>query len=159
VAPLAGSSTLGQRTIGGFSGGEDTADHWTATRAGFDALVAQPFGRGLGTAPGVGNRFDVSGTLTAEDSYLQVGDEDGVVTMAIFIVLLALLATRLVRAPPDVGGDVHASALGAAAFALMVGGLFLHVWLDFSTALLFWGCAGIALPAASRTTSHRVDAA
>jgi hypothetical protein len=79
--------------------------------------------------------------------------------MVVFVVLLCLLAVRLLRAPPGVGGDVHPSALGAAALALIVGGLFLHVWLDFSTSLLFWGAAGIALPAATRQVSHRVDAA
>jgi O-antigen ligase len=143
IAPFAGSSAVGERTAASTSGGEDASTHVQAVQAGFDAIIAQPFGRGLGTAPGIGQRFQVHGTLTSEDAYLQVGNELGIIAMVLFVLLLLSLVSHLRRAPPN--GVVAPTALFAAGCGLIVGGLFLHVWLDFPTSLTFWGIAGVAL--------------
>jgi hypothetical protein len=143
VAPVATSSTVAQRTVASFNGQQDVQDHVSAADAGFAAIADQPLGRGLGTAPGIGDRFDVQGKVTSEDAYLQVGTELSVGTMAVFVALYALLLVRLRRVKTEAAPA--ASAMYAAGLGLAVGGLFLHVWLDFSTALTFWGLAGLAL--------------
>jgi hypothetical protein len=92
----------------------------------------------------------VQGTLTSEDAYLQVGNEIGIIAMVLFMLLLLSLAGHLRRAPPN---DVVApNALFAATCGLIVGGLFLHVWLDYPTALTLWGIAGVALNPSLRST-------
>lgn len=148
VLPVAGTTAAGQRLAGTFSGDASTTDHLESLEAGVDGLVASPLGRGLGTAPGVGDRFDVTGRLTAENAYLQVGTELGVVAMLLFAALLGVAVVRLRRAALGGGpGAGTASGLAAAGLGLAVGGMFLHVWLDFTTAVTFWALAGAALGA------------
>ena len=144
--PVAGTTAAGQRLAGTFSGDASTTDHVESLRAGMQGLVDAPLGRGLGTAPGIGDRFDVTGRLTSENAYLQVGTEVGVVAMVLFAVLLGALVLALRRRALAGGpGAGTASALAAAGLGLAVGGMFLHVWLDFTTAVTFWALAGAAL--------------
>lgn len=150
VAPLAGSSNIGQRSVAALSGQQDANEHLTAAQAGLTAMVDQPLGRGLGTAPGIGNRFEVNGTLTSEDSYLQVGDELGVAALVLFVMFLAALLIRLHRSPDSPNERLSPAALLAAGVGLAVAGLFLHIWLDFSTALTFAGLAGAAVSVSRR---------
>ena len=146
-APLAGSTTLGQRTTEATQGSDTSAQaHVTALRAGFDTAVAHPLGLGLGSQPGIGSRFSVAGTVTAEDYYLGLADEVGVVAALLFVATFLLLLRELrrrSRSPGSVGS--FAGALWAAAVGLAVGAVFLHVWLDVTLALSFWGVAAVAL--------------
>jgi O-antigen ligase len=145
-APLAGSTTLGQRTSEAAQGSDVSAQaHVTAFRAGVDAIVQHPLGRGLGTQPGIGSRFGVNGTVTAEDYYLGLGDEVGVVSGVLFIAVVVLLLVELrrrARASGAVGS--FAGAVWAAGMGLAVGALFLHIWLDVALSLSFWGVAALA---------------
>jgi len=147
AAPLAGSSSLGQRTAAAVQGSDvSTSSHIASMRAGVNALGAKPLGNGLGTQPGIGKRFLVQGRLTAEDYYLGLGDEVGAESMLLFIAMYVLLVHRLrVRArwPGPVGS--FSAAMWATAWGLAVGALFLHVWLDVTLSLLFWGLAALAL--------------
>jgi hypothetical protein len=150
---------LSSRTSASLSGGQDATQHVSSLGDGFSALIAQPLGRGLGTAPGIGNRFDTSGQLTSESAYLQVGNELGVPEMVIFVALLLLLVRRLGRVEPaDDPGAPLAGALRAAFLGLLVGGLFLHVWLDFTLTLAVWSGAGLAIGVAERRMAERSPA-
>jgi O-antigen ligase len=106
-------------------------------------------GRGLGTAPGIGERFKVQGHLTTEDAYLQVGNEIGVLSMLSFLGLLLSTIVALARRARSADPDGLATAMCAAGVGLFVGGFFLHIWLDFATALTFWALAGLALGGSS----------
>jgi hypothetical protein len=151
LAPLVVTTGVSHRSSAALSGGADATDHVSSTTRGLQSLVAHPLGLGIGTAPGVGNRFNVSGQLTAEDAYLQVGDELGVAELVLFVALLFLVVRRLGRAQTaDDDSAPLARGLRLAALALVVGGFFLHVWLDFSLAISLWGGAGLAIGTAER---------
>lgn len=155
AAPLGGSTILGQRTVATFSGQQDANTHLQSAQAGFQALLDDPLGRGLGTAPGIGDRFQVQGKLTSEDAYLQVGDELGVAAMVIFMAFLGVTLSRLRRTGDGSSDGLPAPAMFAAGVGLAVGGLFLHVWLDYSTALTFAALAGVSISVASGTCDGR----
>lgn len=146
IAPLAGSSTVVERAGSTFSGDESAEGHRLSSLGALEAIVRQPLGRGLGTNPSTGARFEVAQRVTSENAYLQVGAELGIATMIAFtLLLLAILRALRRRAAHDPGGGSGASVLLAAGAALAAGGLFLHVWLDLPTALTFWSLAGAAL--------------
>ncbi|MHB1784797.1 MAG: O-antigen ligase family protein [Acidimicrobiales bacterium] len=156
VIPLSLSTGLAARTTKTLAGGQNVSAHLTHSEAGFDSLISHPLGLGLGTGPAIGNRYDVNGRLTSEDSYLQVGDELGAVEMLLFILLLIGVVRRLGRyRAHSADGDPLAGALNAIGFGLIVGGFFLHIWLDFSLAVTYWAGAGLAIGVAER---HRNSA-
>ncbi len=151
--PWIASSGLGVRTEGALNG-EDTSTikHINRLDDGLRVLVSNPQGLGLGSGPSVGNVTNTH-TVISENSYLQVGDELGVLPMVMFAALLVLTVRRLGR-PYDgstAGSDAAttdttlASAMHIAGLGFLVGGFFLHVWIDLHTSLTFWGCAGLAL--------------
>jgi O-Antigen ligase len=146
-APLAGSTTLGQRTSEAAQGSDVSARaHVTAFRAGMDTIVQHPLGLGLGSQPGIGSRFGVNGTVTAEDYYLGLGDEVGLLSALLFIGVVVLVLVELrrrARAPGAVGS--FAGAVWAAGVGLAIGALFLHIWLDIALSLSFWGVAALAV--------------
>jgi hypothetical protein len=152
--PAAAGTGLAARTAEVFDAeAGSTSDHLAGLGTGIDHLFTQPLGRGLGTQPGVGDRFATAGRVTSENSYLQVGNEVGVVALALFVTVTVLLLRRLnaYRDVPSAGWPLV--GLRAAGIGLAVGALFLHIWLDFALALSFWGAAGAALGAAERERS------
>jgi hypothetical protein len=156
IAPIGGATTAGQRVSEATSGQDESAQgHLRATQDSIQDLAVHPLGRGLGTAPGIGERFNVQGHLTSEDAYLQVGNEIGVLSMIAFIgLLISTIAALGRRARSD---DPHglATAMCAAGVGLAIGGFFLHIWLDFATALTFWSLAGLALAPSVRRLDAR----
>lgn len=146
LAPLAGSSAVAQRTTSAFSGDTSTTAHETNSAHAALLILKHPLGLGLGTGPGVGNRFNAKEAVTSEDAYLQVGAELGIVAMLLFLSFLALTMLELRKRARARGPDAgFAGALLAAGVGFVLGGFFLHVWLEFPTALTFWSLAGVAL--------------
>ncbi|CAN5753234.1 hypothetical protein BH24ACT3_BH24ACT3_01960 [soil metagenome] len=144
LVPTATSTGLGERTSAAFAGeDESTADHLRGLTTGLELLTDEPLGRGLGTAAGIGQRFEVPGTVVPENYYLQVGNEVGVHAMVAFIALGLLLVLRLGRAS-RFGLGSHASALQGCAVALAVGCMFLHVFANLAVAWPVWLLAGMA---------------
>lgn len=137
---------------------EDTSTslHIERFKYGVELLQAYPLGLGLGTQPGVGNRFSVETSVTAENSYLGVGNELGVGTMAAFILLVVVVLRRLGQARRDDPDGFFTSGTRAGAVALAFGALFLHVWLYYAAAVTMWAMAGIAL---ARSSSSRAEPA
>ena len=148
--PLAETSGVSDRV----TSGDTTADHLASTTTGLAAIVADPVGTGLGTAP-EGARFNAGG-IAAENSYLQVGNEIGLVAMVIFVAIFIVLfrELNLVARGGGMGGDV-AFALRCGGIGLFVAGLFLHVW-QFEQALIMFTAFGLALnPAFNRAAGQR----
>lgn len=144
VAPFAGSSLVGQRSISGISGGQDSQEHLTAGIKGIETLVHSPLGLGLGTGAQTSQRYHL-GTLVTENAYLQVGNELGIAAMAIFVLLTLTVLWKLGRSRGPSSGPVPTAAIFAAGCGLAVGAFFLQIWNDYSVTLTFWGLAGLAL--------------
>jgi O-antigen ligase len=148
--PVAGVSGLSQRAAQTTSGEEKTAtDHVDSLRNGVDSVVAHPFGQGLGTSAGVGQRFQVQDATVTENYYLQVGVEVGILGLGIFVALTLAMLRRLNRAAKAVP-DLGISAVRGAAVGLAVGAFFLHTWNDFGVAWTLWGLAGASIGIAER---------
>lgn len=123
-----------------------SAGHLTESLEGMKMLLAQPFGYGLASA-GPASRFLIeAGVVLPENWYLQVGLELGILGMILFLVILyrnakhmfaSYLATKEVFYK-----RIHISLLFSL-IALSLMGFLLHVWEDSTTALIFWGLAGI----------------
>ena len=146
LTPVVASSGLGARSATTLQSSGSTSDHLRGLRNGLDALVHAPTGLGLGTQPGVGDRFAIANKLTSEDSYLQIGDELGVSALILWVILLVTLLFALARARAADDPEVAlATALFAIGVGLAVGSFFLHVWLDFTLAWSFWAGAGLAI--------------
>lgn len=158
AVPVVASTTLAGRLGEATNGANvDTAGHLNSSVQGFWIAVEHPLGRGLGTVAGTGQRFSVSGTVVAENSYLQVADELGVVPMLLFMSLLVVVLRRLYLTAREDRDPWLAGGLFAAGFGLVVGGLLLQVWLDYSTSLSLWGAAGLALARGSAREDPLVE--
>ncbi|MHB8449175.1 MAG: O-antigen ligase family protein [Mycobacteriales bacterium] len=142
--PLAASAQLTGRILD--KGGHSNSGHILALERGFDALVANPLGNGLGTAPGLATSYANSSILTSENAYLQVGNEVGVFTLAAFVAFLVGLLMALRSAAAARGwGHALAVALTGELAGILLAGMFLHVWLDLTQSMSLMGLAGIAL--------------
>lgn len=144
--PLAISSHLIVRTTSAANGTDQSSTgHVKAFTIGVDGIVNSPMGRGLGTAPGIGQRYNVTGEIQSENYYLQVGDELGFPAFLAFILFTVLSLKRLARAQRAGPGAVLASAIFDAGVGLAVGAFLLHVWADFTIAVTFWALAGVVV--------------
>jgi hypothetical protein len=144
AAPVVGSTTLTARVVGAITGTDQSShEHTTATGHALHVALHQPLGLGLGADPASGEQQGSTNAVTAEDAYLQVSIELGWLGLVLFVGLYAgglrELRQRSRGGPPPVAAAVLAAGVG-----LAVGGLFLHVWLDFQTSLTFWPLAGAA---------------
>jgi O-antigen ligase len=120
---------------------QSTAGHLNGFSEGVDTIGRHPLGLGLGTGAGTGQRFAVHGDVIAENNYLEVGDELGVVPMLVFVALtiaVLLALRRLSRADPD----PLTTAVWAGGVGLAFAAWFLQTWSDFAVAWTFWGLAG-----------------
>jgi hypothetical protein len=116
-------------------------DHAAALKQGVKDVWHQPLGRGPGTA-GPASFYNQKGpTRIAENYFVQLAQEVGVLGLGLFILINAgvgyLLWTR--RAHP----------LALSLFASLVGLTFVnllwHAWTDDTIAYVWWGLAGIAM--------------
>ena len=124
----------------------DTQGHVASTRAAASQLLAHPLGRGLGSSTAIGTRFGTSNVLTAENSYLELGNELGLAGMLAFIAVLLMALQRLrQRSREETETASLAGALWLAGWGLFFGGMFLQTWTIITVTLMFWPLAGIAL--------------
>jgi hypothetical protein len=148
LTPLAAHSTIRARFDSLFSTTQDADNqsHKTASLAGLNQVIQHPVGRGLGANPATGLRNHTSNATVSEDSYLQVGTELGLWGMLTFIGLYIAMLVRLRRRASQPGeyGDL-AAGCWLAGCGLLIGGLFLHVWISLPLSLSFWGLAGLAI--------------
>ncbi len=114
--------------------------HITGLERGISSIMQQPWGRGLGTAGPASNQTKDS--LITENYYLQVAVEVGIAGLILFVVINWLLAIKLFSLRKT---SLIAIPCLAALVGLGASNLFLHTWSDSSTALIFWGVAGVAI--------------
>jgi hypothetical protein len=112
-----------------------------AIKRGFNDVVHEPLGRGPGTAGPASYRNPGYSARIAENYFLQIGQEVGILGMALFIAINFLVAAKLwVRRQDPLALILLVSLIG-----LTFGNLISHVWTDDTIAYLWWGLAGIAL--------------
>lgn len=108
-------------------------------------ITHQPLGRGPGTAGPASNRNSGHQSRIAENYFLQIGQEAGIIGMALIIGMMALVGYELYQRRDD----ELARILLASFVGLTLVNLISHAWTDDTLAYLWWGLAGIALvPAA-----------
>lgn len=113
--------------------------HVESLQDGAARLVRQPLGGGIGSTGSASLRGD--SPLIIENQYLFIAHEVGWAGLAVFIALFGAVMTRLWRARHDwLSAGVFASGVGLAAV-----GLLLPVWADDTTAIIWWGLAGVAI--------------
>lgn len=150
AVPVALSTGLTNRVAAsGTKSDNSSTGHISRFFLGLDTIGHYPLGLGLGTGAGTGQRFQVKSDVIAENNYLEVGDELGVLPMLIFIALTAALLLRLRRAARE-HPDPLLTAMWTGGAGLAVAALFLQPWSVFEVAWTYWGLAGAALGLAHR---------
>lgn len=125
--------------------------HASAFKSAVKDIGHEPLGKGVGTA-GPQSVYNKQGpTRIAENYFLQIAQEAGLVAMALFIAICTVAGKMLY--------ERRADPLALALFASLVGisfvNLLSHAWTDDTLAYLWWGLAGIALAPAILTGRHK----
>lgn len=113
------------------------AQHASSLHYGLSSLLHNPLGAGLGTAGPA--TFHIGGINIIENYYLQIGFEIGIMGVIGFIAIISFLIATLLR-------SAHLTPLAVATAAAIIGisfvALVLPAWVDSTTALIVWICAG-----------------
>lgn len=116
-----------------------TLDHFRAPADAVADIVRNPIGDGPGTA-GTASFYNESfGLRLSENYYLQIGQQFGVVGLVLFLALNVLVVQGLWRQRNELWGRV---LLGSFA-GLVVVNMLLHGFDDETTAMVWWGMAGL----------------
>ncbi len=116
------------------------SDRASALEHAVKDVANEPLGRGPGTAGPASVRND-NRVRIAENYFLQVGQESGVLGLGLFIGINALVGLGLYKRR----SDPLALALLASLAGLTFINLVSHAWADDTLALLWWPLAGLAL--------------
>jgi O-Antigen ligase len=112
----------------------------TALSQGIRDVAHEPLGRGPGTAGPASVHNDHLARI-AENYYLQIGQEVGVLGLALFIAINVLVAEKLWRKRAEPLSRLLLGSLVGITFINMLS----HAWTDNTLALIWWGLAGLAL--------------
>ncbi len=128
--------------------------HLTAFKNASRDVVNSPLGSGVGTA-GPQSVYNNAQSRIAENFYLQIGQEIGIIGMALFIAVIILVGRLLWQS--------RVENLNLALFVSLVGlcvtNLFLHAWTDDTLSYIFFGLAGISLaPVILKPIKHKPNA-
>lgn len=116
------------------------AQHASALTNGFSDFAHQPLGKGPGTSgPASVYNYDAAARNT-ENYYLQIGEEDGWLGLALLLAFFVIVAIELARARTKLALALFASFIG-----LAVTNFLLPAWTDVTLAYVFWGLAAVAL--------------
>lgn len=132
--------------------------HQQAFTSALESVVERPMGTGIGTTAGVGQRFRTSRVI-AENYYLQVAQEVGVIGGVIFLSLVVTVNRRLRRAR-DETGDATVAAIRSGVLGICTAAVFLHSFDNQTVSWLTFGLSGMALGVvspASRPGRDRID--
>ncbi|HEX5448264.1 MAG TPA: O-antigen ligase family protein [Candidatus Saccharimonadales bacterium] len=114
--------------------------HVSAAKTAASDIVHNPQGSGVGTA-GPESVYNKGPARIAENYFLQIGQEAGIVAMILFIAICAVVGWRLY----GLRRDTLALTLLAALIGISFVNLLSHAWTDDTLAYIFWGLTGVAL--------------
>ena len=112
-------------------------EHWAnAANAAKDAAT-HPIGQGPGSA-GPASFYNVKGGKIAENYYIQIAQEVGILGLALFVAINVLLIKQLF----PYRRHFWPAVLLASFTGVAVVNIFLHGWADDTLGLVWWGVAG-----------------
>ncbi|HSH56288.1 MAG TPA: O-antigen ligase family protein, partial [Candidatus Limnocylindrales bacterium] len=114
-----------------------------ALQSGVRDLVHEPLGRGTGTAGPASVYNQPHGVRLAENYFLQIGQEIGVIGLGLFVAINGVIAWKFWKQRDQLLPLV----LLASFMGLTVINLLSHAWTDDTLAYIWWGLAGVALAA------------
>jgi hypothetical protein len=120
---------------------------------GLRDIAAEPLGGGPGSA-GPASFYNGAPRI-AENYFIQVGQEVGVVGLGLFAAITVLIGQRLLRGRTVLLNQV----LFASLVGLVAVNLLLHAWTDDTLAYIWWGLAGAAVAAigsSSEVSIHKL---
>lgn len=121
--------------------GLSSLEHWEKTTDGIQRILQQPWGSGLGSVGPVARRlFGENNALISENWYLQIGEEAGIVTMFLLILLTIGIIKNLLSSK-----NKFSKVIGAVLLATSIQALFLHLWEDSVVTMLIWFWVGVGL--------------
>jgi hypothetical protein len=127
-------------------------DHASALGRGLDDIRHEPLGRGPGTA-GPASIYNDDKVRIAENYYIQIGQETGLIGMALFILInLGVGYLLWLRRANPLALSLFASLAGLTFINLLS-----HGWADDTVAYVWWGLAGIAMAAPVLATKKASD--
>jgi len=109
--------------------------------SGAKEVMSEPLGRGPGTAGPASVRNTGHTPRIAENYYIQIGQEVGIIGMSMFIAITLFVGYVLWTQR----GDQLALILLVSLVAISIANLLSHAWADDTISLLWWGLAGFAL--------------
>jgi len=121
-------------------------------KSGIRDVIHEPLGRGPGTAGPASFRNDQHSRV-AENYYLQIGQEVGVIGIVLFVAINILVALQLWKVKKRPLAQILLASLVGITLANMVS----HAWTDDTLSLLWWGFAGIELAPAILSSKRKQD--
>lgn len=113
--------------------------HFGAMREGLKDVIAEPLGAGVGTA-GPASAYGNRPPRIAENYFIQIGQETGLIGLALYIAATVVLACQLyIRRANTLALVLLASLAG-----LTIVNMLSHAWTDDTLAYMWWGLAGLA---------------
>ena len=122
----------------------------SALTGGLRDVLQEPLGRGPGTA-GPASNYNDGGARLAENYFLQVGQEVGILGLTLFIAICAAVMRLLWQQSHEVLPQV----LLASFIGLVLVNLLSHAWTDDTLAYVWWGMAGLAIGMYNLATGKR----
>ena len=124
--------------------------HSAAFKDAAHDITHQPLGSGPGSA-GPASVYNNHPPRIAENYFLQIGQETGIIGMGLFIAINVLVGQLLWMRR----ADYLSLALFGSLIGLTLVNLLSHAWADDTLAYVWWGLAGIALAPAIIDSSHK----
>ncbi|MDB5181893.1 MAG: hypothetical protein JWP13_656 [Candidatus Saccharibacteria bacterium] len=125
--------------------------HAKAVSEGLKDIARQPWGSGTGTA-GPASVYNASEPRIAENYFVQIGQEIGIVGLSLFLVINILVSKLLWQRRRH----TLASVLLASFIGITVINLLMHAWADDTLAYIWWGLAGAAVALPIAKEGHEV---
>ncbi len=116
-------------------------NHLSAVEIGLGDVIHQPQGRGPGTAGPASSYNTTHNPRIAENYYVQLGQEVGVLGASIFIAINIIIARVLWNRRSDSLALILLCSLAGISLVNMLS----HAWTDDTLAYVWWGLAGIAV--------------
>lgn len=113
---------------------------YSALSSNVKDVITHPLGTGVGSAGPASFRNDQPARI-AENYFIQIGQEVGIIGLLLYIVMSLAVAKGLwVRRKDTLAAVLFASLIG-----ITVINMISHAWTDDTLSLLWWGLAGISL--------------